>query len=241
MNILHSHGTLDADVQVDAILYDNNGACVAQRRAWRIASRHGLARADVAELLPDPLSTFKGHIALSFAPEKRAAVPRHLQALMEYRRSSSVAHVMTWSDEWNSRISLARRDRSATLLCYRSYFRMLPDSHAITEFSITNAGHVGYDRTADIRAVYIGSDGSRMETDFKLLPFATRFTTLSQLFAAVLSEHQPVSEGVLLLESTSDLASIGFTTHPDGRSLAAEHFLWLASEHEGEYLLPAGS
>ncbi len=241
VNILHSHGALDSDVKVDAALYNSEGSCVARRYSWQIALRNGLANVDVSELIPDPHAPFWGHIALSFSPEKGASVPRRLQALMEYRNSGSVARIMTWSDEWNSRVKIARREQLVAPPIYRSFFRVLPDSQAITEFSITNAGHSGYDRTAEIRAIFLNAEGQRMEANFALAPYATRFTTLAQLFSEVARESWSSGAGVLLLESTSDLASIGFIAHSDGRSLAAEHFLCLYSEHDGEYLLPAGS
>ncbi|TAL43578.1 MAG: hypothetical protein EPN91_06090 [Salinibacterium sp.] len=241
VNLLHSHGTLEADLPIDAVLFDFDGRCVARRAAWLITRRHGLARVDVADLLPDPNLPFRGHIALSFAPARGVPVPGHLQALMEYRRPNSVARVMTWSDEWNSRVRLARRDRSLEPPRYRSYFRVDAGADVVTELAITNAGHNGYDRSAEVRATYRSADGRDWHADFSLTPFATRTATSGELFDGSADRPPMDQPGIVLLESSSDLACIAYTHQCSTGALAAEHFLWLQSEHEGELLLPAGS
>jgi hypothetical protein len=223
---------------VDASLFDANGTRVSHHTGWRIAHRHGLARGDIAELLPDPRKPFCGHIALTFAPAEKQAVPCHLQALLEYRRAGSVARVMTWSDEWNSRVRLARRDRSTIPASYRCWFRIWQDADVVTQIAITNAGHDGYGRVAEIRANYCDSAGTSIETKFFLPAYATRMTDMEQLFPDTIRSS---TIGAVVLESYSDLASIAFTYHRGSGAMAAEHFIWLQSEHEGKIILPSGS
>lgn len=241
VNILHSHGDVDEDVDVDAALFDTQGACVARRPAWRRALRHGLARADIAELLPDPASPFRGHISLSFAPEPGRAVPRRLQALLEYRRAESVARVMAWSDEWNSKRRLAQRDRSPDPPRHRSWYRVWEDPDSTTELSITNAGHPGYNRSADVRVTLRAAAGPVGQTDFELAPFATRMVTVEELFPGAREALAPAGLGLALIESRSDLANVAFTRHRASGAIAAEHFLSLPSEHDGEPVVPSGS
>jgi hypothetical protein len=241
VNLLHSHGDLEHDMPVNVVLFDIKGVCVARRPAWRTVPRHGLARFDIAELLLDPTQPFRGHIALTFASEPGQAVPGHLQALLEYRRADSVAHTMTWSDEWNSKVRLAKRDRSATPAISRSWFRVLEDTDLTTEIAIANAGHDGYDRSADIRLILHGSHGRIAETHFRLAPFATRMATIDQLFPGAIAALAPSGLGMLLAESTSDLANIGFTRHRKSGAIAAEHFMGLPTKHEGRTEWPSGN
>lgn len=239
VNILHSHDGHDEDVTVDVTLYDAEGRCVARRPDWCIARRNGLVRFDVADLLPAPDDPFQGHIALNFAPAAGAAVPCHLQALMEYRSAGSVARMMTWSDEWNSRIRLARRARVAEPPVFGAFSRVLADPHLETEFAVTNAGHAGYQAVADVTAHWRGKNGERASSHFELAPFATLFCTLAQLFPG-LADPQ-ARAGVVLIESESDLASMAFTRCARGTTLSAEHFMALFTLHQGELLAPAGS
>ncbi len=236
VNLLHSHGSLEDDIAVDAALFDLDGHCVTRRPGWLVAKREGLTRADVGELLPDPRLPFRGHLALSFAPAHGASVPRRLQALVEYSGLNSVARVMTWSDEWNSRVRLARRDGSESPTLFRSYFRVVLDDAMSTEIAVTNAGHPGYDRSASARLIFRRNDQPDLETTLVLAPFATCFESLVSLFP----EAEP-GHGIVLLESTSDLASIGFTRHRRTGTLSAEHFLVLYADQAGKLVLPAGS
>jgi hypothetical protein len=241
VNLLHSHGSLEEDIAVDAALFDLDGHCVAHRPSWLVATRHALARAEVGELIPDPSKPFRGHLALSFAPAHGKPVPRRLQALVEYSGTNSVARVMTWSDEWNSRVRLARRERRDVPTIFRSYFRVCLDAMASTEIAVTNAGHPGYDRSAEVKVLLKRADHSDLETMLILAPFATKITTLDELFPGILSGDAMPGHGIVLLESSSDLASMGFTRHRRTGALAAEHFLVHYAEQSGELVLPAGS
>jgi hypothetical protein len=108
VHLLHSHGDLDDAVPVDVSLYDADGALVAHRAKGAEARRHGITSFAISDLLQEHRD-FTGHVALRFAPDAARAVPRRLQALVEYRGAKSIARVMAWSDEWNSIARLARR------------------------------------------------------------------------------------------------------------------------------------
>ncbi|MBG9389078.1 hypothetical protein [Caenimonas aquaedulcis] len=241
VNLLHSHGDFEADVPVDARLYDLQGRCVAERAGWLIASRHGLARADVAGLLPDPSRHFRGHIALSFSAGSKQAVPRRLQALVEYRSAASVAHVMTWSDEWNSVVRLARRDRMAHPVAIESWCRVLQRPGVSTEVAITHAGHPGYARAARVQLRLLDARSEVTRVDFELEAFATRFARVDELFPQAAARLAPTGLGVLVASSASDLANMAFTRRSPGGSLAAEHFMpLLARAGDGRWVAAAG-
>jgi hypothetical protein len=241
VNLLHSHGDLEDDVAVDARLYDLQGRCVAQRPSWQVARRHGLSRADVADLLPDPAQPFRGHIALSFRPPPGQPVPRRLQALLEYRGETSVAHVMAWSDEWNSAVRLARRDRRDRPARVQSYFRVVDRGDCTTEIAVTNAGHPGYSRAAHVLLQLEGPEGPIAQTRFELAPYATRMALLSEFFPQARAQLAPGGLGLVVASSESDLANVAFTRSSASGALAAEHFLPLdAMDEEGRWLAAAG-
>ncbi len=240
VNLLHSHDGIEDEMLVSVALFDTDGVCVADRPAWRRVPRLGLARFDIAELLPDPTLPFRGHVALGFAAKAGQSVPRHLQALLEYRRGTSVARTMTWSDEWNSNVRLARRDRSARPALGRSYFRVCEDLELGTEVAVTNAGHAGYRGVAEVRMTLGGLGGRIADTAFQLGPYATRIATVEQLFPGAREALAPSGLGMLIIESTSDLANLAFTRHRGSGALAVEHFMAMASEQEGKIEWPAG-
>ncbi len=241
VNLLHSHGDLEDDVAVDARLYDLQGRCIAQRPSWQLARRHGLSRADVADLLPDPSQPFRGHIALSFRPLPGQPVPRRLQALLEYRADASIAHVMAWSDEWNSAVRLARRDRRDHPALLQSYFRVVERTDCATGISITNAGHPGYARSAQIALELHGPQGLIAKTSFELAPYATRMAPVLEIFPNAREQLSPGGIGLLIASSESDLANVAFTRSSASGALAAEHFLPLqALGEDGRWLVAAG-
>lgn len=222
IHLLHSHGDLDGDVPVDAALYDLGGNLVSQRRPWRTARRNALEHADVSELLPDAQQPFRGHLALSFAPAPRQDVPRRLQALVEYAAPASTAHVMAWSDEWNSRVRLALRDRDASWPESSSYCRVLGRDGWTTQVSITNAGHGDAGRAAEISLTLVGESGVMGRRKVSLAPYATLLATTTDLFPRSGSQR-----GVLVASSGNDLANIAFTYSSRDGPLAAEHFMAL--------------
>jgi len=65
--------------------------------------------------------------------------------------------------------------------------------------------------------------------------------SIEQLFPDARTALSPLGLGMVLVESSSDLANIAFTRNLRDGSLADEHFMWLHSEHEGKLLLPSGS
>jgi hypothetical protein len=241
VNILHSHDGHEPDAWVDARLYDLEGRLAADRPRWALARRHGLARLNVADLLPPGTRTFRGHIALRFALDAPADVPWHVQALLEYRRAGGVARVMAWSDEWNSRVKLATRDASASPPLSRSYYRVWCDGDAETQLSITNAGHEGYDRTAAVRALLVGAEGVVAETTFTLPPFATRLADVRELFPDADARLAPTGHGLVIVESASDLANVAFSRHRVSGALAAEHFMVWETVHDGALVTVAGA
>lgn len=241
VNLIHSHGDFEDDVLVKFALFDEAGHCVATSLTGRLVPRHGLNRFDVAEVLPDPDKPFRGHIALAFDAGPGKAVPRRLQALFEYRGPESIARTMAWSDEWNSRVRLAQRDRNRTPQVSKSFFRIWEDAELTTEVAITNAGHAGYNRHADVRLLLMTPHGPILETTLRLAPFATCMATIEQLFPDAVAHPGWTGIGLLVTESASDLANLAFTRVRASGAIAAEHFLPLPTEFMGRLEWPAGN
>lgn len=239
VNVLHSHGRLENDVWVDAKVFDLSGVLVAQRDRWLLARRNSLSRADVSELLPEPRRPFVGHVALSFSPDPGTEVPGRLQALLEYRGKSATARVMAWSDEWNSRIKMAKRRKEAPLLA--SYFRVWWDGMVQSYLSITNPGHAGYKGIAEGTLRLLNAAGESIECSFTLSPYATRFGPLVDFFPMADEFLTPNGIGFVVCESTSDLANVCFTLHRVSGVWSAEHFMPMETIHNGELVSPAGS
>ena len=241
INILHSHEGHELPVPNDVRLFDLEGACVFECPAKISALRKELVRIDVSALLPDASQPFKGHISLNFSTAENLPVPLHLQALAEYRRADTVARVMCWSDQFNSNIRMAKRDRQPNPTRWRSYFRLLENAELVTEAWITNSGHGGYRRSAKVEATLILSDGESRTLEMEIAPFATRILVLDNFASGGYPQDCDERMGMLWLESESDLAIMGFTRHLQQPGIAAEHFMSLMSLNEGSLLAPAGS
>lgn len=240
INLLHSHNGHDQDVPVDIRLFDDDGHCVLDRTHACIAARGKLTRIDLATLLPPGTERFSGHIALSFSISLKHYVPAHLQALFEYEHRGSVAHIMGWSDEWNSRPALVRRKRRPPHV-QRSWYRMWHDGDFQTQLVITNAGHRGYSETAKASLTLHGDHGAMLRTEVEIAPYATLRATVAELFGTDLGRLGAAGVGALRLDSTSDLAAISITRNRQGTALAMEHFMSLITRAQDELRVPAGS
>jgi len=240
VNVLHSHGRFEDDALVDVRLFDETGACVAERKQWLVARRHGLARFDLADLLEDPNQSFSGHLALAFAAAAGVDVPRRLQALLEMRRPCSVARTMAWSDEWNSRVRVAKRERAQLAPMQRSFFRILVGGGFSTRLALTNAGHPGHDRDAEVGLGLVGADGTRARHTLRIAPFATSTVDVEEAFPGLEQQLGGTGVGAVVLESASDIAAIGYTSSRRSGSISMEHFMAIASEHDGVAQWPSG-
>jgi hypothetical protein len=219
VHVLHSHGDLGDPVAVDVSLYDLDGNLVAHRPGWTQARRHAASTFAISELL-DGQGDFRGHVALRFAPGESAAVPRRLQALVEYRGTRSVARVMAWSDEWNSIVRQARRRRDPA--APRAFCRFVAGPSVQTEIAVTNAGHDGHNTSADVEFTLVDARGVRATVQRRIAPYATLWSPVRELFGDV--DCDPADGfGILIARSDCDLASMMFTRTAAG--LAAEHFL----------------
>jgi len=250
VNLLNSHGELDDDFWVDARLYDRTGALVADRPRWRLATRGGLARGDIAELL-DGRREFAGHISLSFASGDAAFYPRRLQALMEYRTPASTARVMAWSDIWNARETVRRlRDRLAGMfdvralygdeylegigLTYRCHYRVWSRAPLTSFVAITNCGAAErYESTIAYTIRLFNGAGEQLATSGALAPNATLYEPIDRLFPAAAEFLAPAGVGVVTVESAADLAVMHFTRNERSDVVSAEHFLPSINRRDG--------
>jgi hypothetical protein len=240
VNLFNSHRGVEESFWVDADLFDASGTRVTRRPKWKCARRGALVRGDVADLIPDPAQPFTGHIALTFSAADVAVYPQHLQALLEYQSAGGTAHVMAWSDEWNSLIKLHKRKREGALML-RSYYRVWAGRGFSTFVSITNAGHGAYRETAPCTIRLIAGDGATREVHRDLKPYETLFANVAELFADAASLLGRGAVGMLEVASEFDLANVQFVRHDATGGWAAEHFM-AATTREGDRIgVPAGS
>ena len=225
VNLLHSHDGFEEDVSIDVKLYDESGSIVFNQAAWCQLARHGLVRFDISDFLQDSRRPFRGHIALSFSVERDRSVPIHLQALLEYRHADSIAHVMAWSDEWNSKHQLAKRDRASSAIIKKAFNRIHCNDELDTELAITNAGHDGYQRDAMATITLLGNGYKSDAVQIFLAPYASRFVSISELFPEAHRILAPSGLGVVIIESESELATVAFTRLRSTGAIAAEHFI----------------
>jgi hypothetical protein len=249
VNVLHSHGSLDADFWIDARLWGTDGRLVARTDRWLLARRGGVSRGAIADLLPDPDRPFVGHVALTFSPCPASHYPRRLQALLEYESSRSVSRVMAWSDDWNSGIK-HRAIRRAALgesppetgeVALRSYYRAFGRPGVTTFLSLTNTGHPGYASPASyvIRLRSVG--GVELTAAGRLGPQATALVALDDLFPSLAEFLAPAGVGVAIVESPADLAIVQFTRGSRDGCWAAEHLMVMPVVVGGQVFVPAGS
>jgi hypothetical protein len=238
INLLNTHGELEQDFWVDADLYDCAGQLVATRQKWLLAQRHQLCRAEISDLLPGRTTNFIGHVALRFSNDQHAEYPRRLQALMEYRTPQSVARVMAWSDVWNWQ----ERSRSSPDINYLAYYRVWWQQPFTSYVSLTNCGiDAGYDRTATYRLRLENGQGDFLVKEGTIPPQGTMYQAIHELFPTI-SEFlgdQPV--GLVVLETTADLASMHLTHQHNSGVYAAEHFLPAYTRYNDKLYSPCGS
>jgi len=258
VNVLNSHGSLESDFWVDARLYDEAGRLVAERERWLLARRNGLARGDIADLLPDPAVPFAGHIALSYSADTKSYYPRRLQALLEYRTPVSAARVMAWSDVWNGRHKLRELNEkvgqilpldqifddysSEAGVTYHCHYRMWCKPPIVSHLAITNCGiEADYSKRASYLLKLLNRRGESLEYHGDLAPQATDWGRIDKFFPRA-SEFAG-SDAIVMatIDSPADLAVMHLTEHERSGVYSAEHFMASGSYHEGRYHWICGS
>jgi hypothetical protein len=236
INLLNTHGELEQDFWVDADLYDCDGNLVTTKDRWLLARRNQLCEAEISDLLPTGTKFFVGHVALRFSREEdQVEYPRRLQALMEYRTSQSTARVMAWSDTWNW------QEVSSTI-DYLAYYRVWWRSPFVSYVSLTNCSiNQNYQEVATYRLRLEKGDGDYLVYEGTIAPQGTMYKSISEIFPNIAEflGDQPV--GLVVVETTFDLASMHLTKHQKSGVCAAEHFLPLPTCYDGEIYRPCGS
>lgn len=238
INLLNTHAELERDFWVDAHLYDSTGNLIVEKQRWLLATRNQLCRAEIADLLPDATVPFTGHVALRFSDDQQGEYPRRLQALMEYRTPHSAARVMAWSDVWNW------QERSCSLpeVNYLAYYRVWWQFPFTSYISLTNCGiDADYDRTVAYRLRLENGRGDYLIHEGTIPPQGTLYQSVQELFPAIAEflGQQPI--GLVVVETTADLASMHLTWHQHSGVYAAEHFLPVVTLHDGQLYSPCGS
>jgi hypothetical protein len=221
VSVLNSHGDLEDDFWLDVRLHDAAGRLVAERERWLLATRNGVARADIGDLLPDPSIELVGHAAFTFSRAAKRRFPWLLQVLFEYRTKQSTARSMLWGDHWNSPARL-RNQGIALRAFYRAVVKPPLSSHVI----VSNCGMAAdYDRAASFRLVLEDGAGKSLVHEATLPPHGTLFASVIELFPEARRLLGDRPGGVLVVESAFDLASMHFTLHEGSGVWSAEHNL----------------
>jgi hypothetical protein len=238
VNLLNTHGELEQDFWVDANLYDCDGTLIATKDRWLLARRNQLCEAEISDLLPSGMKQFVGHVALRFSQDDQAEYPRKLQALMEYRTPQSTARVMAWSDAWNwQEVSRCRPN-----INYLAYYRVWWRPPFMSYVSLTNCSiDQDYQQTAIYRLRLEKGNGHYLACEGTIPPQGTMYKSISEIFPTIAEflGDQPV--GLVVVETTADLASMHLTRHQKSGVCAAEHFLPLPTHCNGEIYHPCGS
>ena len=222
VTFFNTHGELEEDFWVGVRVYDDAGELVAHEPKFRHVERDRIVGASFAELLKEVPRPFAGHAAFTFSEPDRGAYPGRLQALMAYRTSNSMARIMAWSDEWNTPHRRIARRRAVG--GYRSYFRILSAPFLETWLGVTNAGNHELDSPADYTVIVENHEGDRVSAQHTLAPWATDWKPLDTLVPGAL-ELLGGKNGLLLVESESDLAMVCFTRHSTSGRWSAEHLM----------------
>ena len=238
VTFFNTHGHLEEDFWVGVRVYDDAGALVVHESRFRHVERNRIVAASLGELLTDVERPFAGHAAFTFSEANRGAYPGRLQALMSYRAPESLARVMAWSDEWNTpqrRARLRGADGG-----YRSYFRLLAAPFLESWLGVTNAGSHELETAADYTVIVESSSGQRRSTRCTLAPLATAWGRIDRL---VPHSQQLLGDanGLLLVESDSDLAMVCFTRHRTSGRWSAEHLMSAPTDGADGVIWPAGS
>jgi hypothetical protein len=236
VTLFNTHGDLEEDFWVGVRVYDAAGELVVHEPKFQQATRNEIVSASFADLT-EIERPFIGHAAFSFTEPDRATYPGRLQALMAYRTRGSVARIMAWSDEWNTpQRRIMRRNAAAG---YLSYFRLLGASFLETWVSVTNAGNHELDETAEYTVIVENHSGERLSSRHRLAPWATSFESLDSVVPGA-TGLLGGANGLLLVESESDLAMVCFTRHVASGRWSAEHLMSAPTKVDGGLIWPAG-
>jgi len=237
VTFFNTHGHLDDDFWVGVRVYDGDGALVAHEPRFRRVERNRIVAASFADLLADVERPFAGHAAFTFTETDRHAYPGRLQALMAYRGPQSLARIMAWSDEWNTpqrRIQRRHADGG-----YLSYFRLLAAPYLELWLGVTNAGNHELDSAADYTVIIENHAGERISAQHTLAPWATAWEPVDTVVPGA-TELLGGVNGLLLVESESDLAMVCFARHRLSVRWSAEHLMSAPTPTPDGLLWPAG-
>jgi hypothetical protein len=237
VTFFNTHGHLDDDFWVGVRVYDHAGALVAHEPKFRRVERDRIVSASFGDLLVDAERPFAGHAAFTFTEADRDAYPGRLQALMAYRGAHSTARIMAWSDEWNT--PQRRIERRRAVGCYRSYFRLLAKPFLESWLGVTNAGNHELETAADYTVIVENLSGQRLSAQHTLAPWATAWSSLDEVVPGA-SALLDGANGLVLVESESDLAMVCFTRHRTSGRWSAEHLMSAPTPSSDGMIWPAG-
>lgn len=259
VHLFNSHGRVRGRFGVDARLYDAEGRLVAERARWLSIARHGLASAEVGDLLPAGTASFTGHLSLSYSADARkSAYPWHVQALVEYRTARGFSCVATWSDFWNADAALvALRDRLGPLagvlappggaalpdrpVRWKSFYRVVWQPPVTTALAITYGRSTEGPAPDAAYEVTLEGPGGTRRARGSIAPFATQRLELDALFPDIAEVLGGGGQGLVTVESERDLALMQLTRDARSGALAAEHLMSVATYVDGVPHMPRGS
>ena len=120
-----------------------------------------------------------------------------------------------------------------------SYFRLLAAPYLETWLGITNAGNHELDAAADYTVIVENHAGERVSAKLTLMPWATAWASLDLVVPGA-TQLLGDANGLLLVESESDLAMVCFTRHRTSGRWSAEHLMSAPTPSPNGMIWPAG-
>ena len=125
---------------------------------------------------------------------------------------------------------------------YKGYFRVWCRPPLHTQLCITNCGNDRrYSDAALFTVFLLNETGDRLRVEGVVPPHGTVFLPVNTLFPDAARFLAPKGVGMVVIESDYDLAEIQITRHAGTGAVAAEHFMALTGELDGQPFSPSGS
>lgn len=211
--------------EVDLLVYDESGRCVARRTPFGRLEGQTVRRLRMRDILAEAgiRPPFVGHAEiLHHEDPAKESYPRNLDLNVEYSSGGRLAHVIFGAELWNSSKPIVNEN-------YRSACRIVCDDVHTTLLAISNVSY-DYDYAVEVPFTLTLIGGGKMLASRRLAiaPNATIFKPIDEIFSG--ARELLAASGGVGLAVTTDI-NVAYLTHlfltQDRRSgaLSVEHSL----------------
>lgn len=216
------------DKEIDLLVYDEGGKCVAELPSYRLLRGDTTERIEIGPILKQHgiSGNFLGHAEVLYHRSSRYPLyPNYLDLIVEYQRGEAFAHVLFGSKLWNSSQPLAlASDQRPTFGC-----RVVCNEVQTTYIAISNCSH-DYRYPLEVHfTVNLIVHGKVVESRrHSIRPEATLYRSIEDFFPDA-EKRLLASQGSGLfsytIHNSSLLATIFLTVDRVSQSLSVEHTL----------------